>query len=426
MSVIINTKRKKSVQLEPKSSIFLNKLAHGLDEKLDAKKKNQEKNKLCEQTEDKENNESCAKEEEENKALPNTMSINNEDKSKSNSISSSTGKPKPRGSFDASSLHSQLEKKKDFKINHIPSPFASKKDKIKSLQKNVYSGLSAAGRNTRGEVKINQDSFIAFQHVFNGIFTYYILGVFDGHGPFGHFVSDYLKTYFTKWFTSIEGVNFMKKWTCAKVKEKAEYLALMKKTYAKAEQQMIKSGIEFKDSGSTGIIIAILIDIVLCFNTGDSRAIYISTDGQVHQISEDHKPKNANEEKRITKIGGKVECSSDEKETGPFRVFCKSNNENGLAISRSIGDFEMKEAGVISDPDHFELSIKTNKIKAIVLGSDGIWDVLSNEDVQEIIEPYFITKNSDEASKELIKIATEEWLIDGVNVDDISAIVYFT
>lgn len=62
-------------------------------------------------------------------------------------------------------------------------------------------------------------------------------------------------------------------------------------------------------------------------NVGDSRAI-ASVCGRVEELSSDHKPSLASEQRRITAAGGWVEL----------------NRVNGnLALSRALGDFVFKK-----------------------------------------------------------------------------------
>jgi serine/threonine protein phosphatase PrpC len=60
----------------------------------------------------------------------------------------------------------------------------------------------------------------------------------------------------------------------------------------------------------------------------------------------------------------------------------------GLAMSRSLGDKLAHSVGVSSLPEVKSYYIKPND-KYIVLGSDGVFEFLSNEEVAKIVLPYF-------------------------------------
>ena len=57
-------------------------------------------------------------------------------------------------------------------------------------------------------------------------------------------------------------------------------------------------------------------------------------------------------------------------------------------MSRSFGDKMGALAGVIADPE--VTFAKRPRNGFIVIASDGVWEFLSNEEVMEIIKPYFL------------------------------------
>ena len=105
-------------------------------------------------------------------------------------------------------------------------------------------------------------------------------------------------------------------------------------------------------SGSTGIFIIHIKDTILCYNIGDSRAIYITKSNTPHQISEDHKPENPKEKIRIIQNGGRIKRINNSK-VGPLRVWLQNEDLPGLAISRSFGDFIPETIGVFCIGDFF-------------------------------------------------------------------------
>jgi serine/threonine protein phosphatase PrpC len=50
----------------------------------------------------------------------------------------------------------------------------------------------------------------------------------------------------------------------------------------------------------------------------------------------------------------------------------------GLAMSRSIGDFDAKDCGVTAEPVATKLDIDVYGVTYVILASDGIWDVMGN------------------------------------------------
>lgn len=68
---------------------------------------------------------------------------------------------------------------------------------------------------------------------------------------------------------------------------------------------------------------------------------------------------------------------------GVQRVWLKNHDFPGLAMSRSLGDKLAHTVGVVPDPDISYLQLNKEEYEYIVvLGSDGVWDYMSNEQVR--------------------------------------------
>ena len=159
-------------------------------------------------------------------------------------------------------------------------------------------------------------------------------------------------------------------------------------------------------SGSCAVIILIVDSKVYVANVGDSRALFSENCGKNYvEITEDHKPNNPKEKIRIIKNGGQVYQSQTvingtEKESlngqilfGPFRVL-----PGRLSVSRTIGDVEAKNENfggnpnvIICDPDIFIYDLKKDKIDFFIMGCDGIYDQMSNEEIMDCA--WMILKN---------------------------------
>lgn len=56
-----------------------------------------------------------------------------------------------------------------------------------------------------------------------------------------------------------------------------------------------------------------------------------------------------------------------------------------LAISRSIGDHSLRDVGVVPNPSVKRLIIRPTD-RWVVIASDGIWDSLSEKEVEDLIK----------------------------------------
>jgi serine/threonine protein phosphatase PrpC len=88
----------------------------------------------------------------------------------------------------------------------------------------------------------------------------------------------------------------------------------------------------------------------------------------------------------------------------------KSKQVPGLAMTRSFGDLTAKTVGVTAEPEIKSIENLTSQDKFIVLGSDGLWDRISNDEVMSIIVSRFLdTKDAEGAAQFLLKESTERW-----------------
>ena len=146
-----------------------------------------------------------------------------------------------------------------------------------------------------------------------------------------------------------------------------------------AELRTLKNEADGGDSfaGCTANVCLITKKEIYCANAGDSRS-YLYSNRRVIELSFDHKPDNTIEKTRIQKAGG----------------FIIEGRVNGnLNLSRAIGDLEYKkntslkpqEQLISAYPDVTRRPIKPED-NFIVMGCDGVWEILTAEEICTIIE----------------------------------------
>jgi serine/threonine protein phosphatase PrpC len=115
-------------------------------------------------------------------------------------------------------------------------------------------------------------------------------------------------------------------------------------------------------------------------NTGDSRTIVVSVSGDDEEVvytSRKDKPHLADEHERITKSGGKVHVPPQNPMLSRVVVYSEAAHDLiGLAMSRSIGDWEWGVVGVTAEPLVHVLSVDnlTTDNAFVLAASDGLWD----------------------------------------------------
>lgn len=93
-------------------------------------------------------------------------------------------------------------------------------------------------------------------------------------------------------------------------------------------------------------------------------------------------------------------------------------------MSRSFGDAVACRVGVNAVPEVGELRL-TCEDKVIVLASDGVWEFLENQDVANIVYPFYLQKNAEGAAENLVRAAFKQWKREENVIDDITCIVIF-
>jgi serine/threonine protein phosphatase PrpC len=154
-----------------------------------------------------------------------------------------------------------------------------------------------------------------------------VFGILDGHG--GKEVVKYVQKVLPE--------TIKKEYNTDKSIEKS-----LMRSFSKVDSQLKIFGAS--DMGCTACIACcspcpsgIRIQIA---NIGDCRAIIALKSGKPLRITNDHKASEKSEQERVKKANGVI----------------LNNRVNGtLAITRAFGDFDLKKAGVIVEPECFEL-----------------------------------------------------------------------
>ena len=300
-----------------------------------------------------------------------------------------------------------------------------------------YGGLSHPGRDASGNRKTNQDSFVFLTNI-NNIKDFNIFGVLDGHGPEGHFVSQFATDFIPSQLIQNPEIKALSDPEKIYKKFKENNCRIITQAFVSADNQLKKMEFDSLESGTTCCLIIHIGTHIICANTGDSRAIVVYDESgdmnnlkninylQAVPLSIDYKPELPEEYNRIIMSGGAVEQLEDEfgRRVGPYRVWAKGEDYPGLAMSRSIGDLKGKAIGVIPDPGILEYDLnKTTKY--IVVCSDGVWEFLNNDMVKDLGKQFYLKNDAVSFCNKLIEQSLFEWNKNDIIVDDITAVVAF-
>ncbi|XP_042401771.1 probable protein phosphatase 2C 9 [Zingiber officinale] len=213
-----------------------------------------------------------------------------------------------------------------------------------------------------------------------------LFAIFDGH--LGNNVPAYLQKHLFS--------NILKEeefWTNPDV--------AISEAYQKTDRAILSHSPDLGRGGSTSVTAILINGTKLCIaNIGDSRAV-LAKGQQVLQMTVDHDPNT--ERGSIVNRGGFVSNMPGD--------VPRVNGQ--LAVSRAFGDKSLK-SHLRSDPDICCLNI-TSETELLILASDGIWKVMSNEEAVAIAKRF---KDPQSAARQL---TTEALTRD--SKDDISCVV---
>lgn len=348
------------------------------------------------------------------------------------------------------SRNSSFESRRDDQLHRIPGRmFLNGSSKVASLFMK------------QGKKGVNQDAMVVWENFGSRLDTVFC-GVFDGHGPYGHMVAKRVRDSLPSRLSAHLEV-------CSKADKVLKEISLNKtcsissdtNSVLSADEDSIFSTIVVEDpdketnifktfeesflkafkfmdrelkmhtsfdcfcSGTTAVTLVKQGRHLVIGNVGDSRAVIGTRDKDdfliAVQLTLDLKPSLPAEAERIKKCRGRIFALQEEPEVA--RVWLPNYNSPGLAMARAFGDFCLKDFGLISVPDITYRHL-TNKDEFVVLATDGIWDVLSNEEVVNIVAS---VQTRSLAARAIVESAMRAWrlMYPTARVDDCAVVCLF-
>ncbi|XP_071778269.2 protein phosphatase, Mg2+/Mn2+ dependent, 1Da [Centroberyx gerrardi] len=267
--------------------------------------------------------------------------------------------------------------------------------------------------------------------------------VFDGHGgrEAAQFARDYL------W-------EFMKKQRGFWSECDREVCSAIRKGFVACHHAMWKKLPEWpktltglpSTSGTTASVVVIRGNRMYVAHVGDSAVVLGVQDDPSDQfiraveVTQDHKPELPRERQRIEGLGGSVIKKSGVNRVvwkrprlthnGPVRRSTVIDQIPFLAVARALGDlwsydFYSGEFVVSPEPDTSVVTLDPRKHRYIILGSDGLWNMVPPQDAISMCQ------DNDEAmapcgvssARQLVSHALLRWRQRMLRADNTSAIV---
>ena len=153
----------------------------------------------------------------------------------------------------------------------------------------------------------------------------------------------------------------------------------LKETIAEVNEYLVNM---WPNQGTTCAIALVIKDYIYTANIGDTRILLIDHEGEIRQLSEDHKPTNRKEGDLIKSRGG-------------FVLQGKTNGQ--LNLSRTLGDGKLKNT-ISAEPYTTVTHRKDGMV--MVIASDPVWDQLDNDMVAKIASRHLTAQAAATAIKE--------------------------
>ncbi|XP_021765240.1 probable protein phosphatase 2C 47 [Chenopodium quinoa] len=225
-------------------------------------------------------------------------------------------------------------------------------------------------------------------------------GVFDGHG--GPEAAAYVRKNVKRFF--FEDVKFPE-YSELNDLYLQEVENCLRNAFLLADLAIFEDSSISSRTGTTALTALILGRFLLVANAGDCRAV-LCRKGEAIDMSHDHKPTYPSEKRRVEELGGYVD----------------EEYLNGvIAVTRALGDWEMKlpkgsAAPLIAEPE-LRQTILTEDDEFLVMGCDGIWDVISSQRAIGLVR-YGLRKHNDPqlCAEELLREALRLETFDNLTV----------
>ncbi|KAK9947810.1 hypothetical protein M0R45_003413 [Rubus argutus] len=190
----------------------------------------------------------------------------------------------------------------------------------------------------------------------------HFFGVYDGHGgsQVAKFCAERMHQVIAQEWDreAVDGCEWQRRW-------ETTFLV----GFEKADNEVLTEAIAPEMVGSTAIVVVLSGCQIITSNCGDSRAV-LCRGTETIPLTVDQKPDREDELMRIEGEGGKVINWNG------ARVF------GVLAMSRAIGDRYLRP-WIVPVPE-ITFTARTDEDECLILASDGLWDVMTNEEVGEV------------------------------------------
>ncbi|GFR39659.1 hypothetical protein Agub_g130 [Astrephomene gubernaculifera] len=274
--------------------------------------------------------------------------------------------------------------------------------------------------------KENQDEYFCQVGGFGGQKDGCCYCIFDGHGNYGRDAAQFCRQELPVWFDQELRKHYSKAAAEGIKDPNAKELIepIISDAFVETERRLHQAGINVSSSGTTASVVFQNRSSVWVAAAGDSRVLclaHVDSQWKVQPLTLDHRPSRRTEKYRVEAAGGRVEPKRlpSGKTVGEPRLWLAHLPSPGLLLSRSIGDDMATSVGCTARPEITFMALRPFLDQYLVMASDGVWDVLSNDTVAQLVGD---AGEPEAACQAVLEAALLEWE-ERLAADNISIIV---
>ena len=253
-----------------------------------------------------------------------------------------------------------------------------------------------------------------------------LLGVFDGHARLGEHVSEYsvrqLPHLLSLKLESILSSSSSSLSSPTSIQEQKEQI---KEAINDTFIEVDKTAPAHESGGCTASIVLQIRNHVYIANAGDSRSFIVTYNRQtkttsIAYITREDKPDIPEERQRVEQAGGVVYIPPPDRvllgaSSRVVYVDKKSGSRNGLAMSRSIGDWAAAAHGVIPNP-----TVDVLDVNELIQRAKSDEENYNQECIARYDEEKKDNESCHQSSIEVFAVSATDGLLDFMNIDDIA------
>jgi len=284
---------------------------------------------------------------------------------------------------------------------YVPKDKSSEdKSSVQLLPRNLGKKIESYGGIKQGSGAKCQDTFTIMPNFAQNT---HFFAVYDGSGPRGHEVAKKAESIMREYLERSEKRLLL-------MKRDEDCQRFVREGFKHVQEALEAMKLDYENTKSGACCTSMLIcgNTAHVANIGNCRTVLCTTrkDGSSRSIdlSQDHTLDSLREKERCIRAGAKLSAAPASAKTqilGPERVWFNEEGP-GTIVTRMLG---LNKNGVIPSPEISSFEIQLTD-RFVVLGSDGLWDVLRSKEVCETVDLIREKKN---ASEEIVSRARKVW-----------------